>query len=464
MEGRIVAIKFNYFRLRRPLSPRGSGISALWAGVPAAALLVAALPAAAQYVGKIDTKKQSEPELRAVGVLEWTGEQGHPKTSRLVPITVWDGEQLQDASIYLARPAPLALETEVEYKLHRDGKTIGLYVIDRAAEQQGSWVGYGAWKPLPAPKPAAPPAKIADSNFGDDSGRPILHRKNDSGSGAGANGGSATPAPPPDPDRPTLTKPQPEQSNKPADDRKPNGEAYAQPLPSISDPDRPRLVRGKPESSGPPVLPTLIGLPKDMHQTIAISDASNHPDHPWAYSWPSPDEQATMKSDLEEVARKALGLVPPPVPPRPAHTRSVARKRAKAEPPPPSPPPLEDEQFRVFELEYGSGPTMVFSARTQGTGAAEKFITLIAQPDLYGNVTVLLKNQTDAAHLDVTPEMHLIDAVDAMADNRGELLFELRGATQREFALYRVLHGQVQKLFTSPPEAVVMPPGERTAG
>jgi hypothetical protein len=43
--------------------------------------------------------------------------------------------------------------------------------------------------------------------------------------------------------------------------------------------------------------------------------------------------------------------------------------------------------------------------------------------------------------------MKLIDAVDALADNRGELLFELRGETQRQFALYRILRGQAQKLF-----------------
>ena len=45
--------------------------------------------------------------------------------------------------------------------------------------------------------------------------------------------------------------------------------------------------------------------------------------------------------------------------------------------------------------------------------------------------------------------MRLVDAVDAMADNRGELLFELRGATQRQFALYRVLRGQATQLFVS---------------
>jgi len=69
--------------------------------------------------------------------------------------------------------------------------------------------------------------------------------------------------------------------------------------------------------------------------------------------------------------------------------------------------------------------------------------------DSYGNVLVLFKNVTDGAHLDEKPRMRLVDAVDAMADNRGELLFELRGATERQFALYRVLRGQAEKLFVS---------------
>jgi hypothetical protein len=45
--------------------------------------------------------------------------------------------------------------------------------------------------------------------------------------------------------------------------------------------------------------------------------------------------------------------------------------------------------------------------------------------------------------------MRLVDAVDAMADNRGELLFELRGATQRQFALYRILRGQAEQLLVT---------------
>jgi hypothetical protein len=216
-----------------------------------------------------------------------------------------------------------------------------------------------------------------------------------------------------------------------------------------ADPDRPTLKRGK--SAGPnlEVVPSLIGLPPDVQQAVAVSDAKTHAVHPWTYSWSTPDDEAKMKSSLEDIARTALGLNPPAPPPAPKRTTATTRKAAKPAPPPPAPASLTGEQFHVFELAYGSGATMVLSAHTDGPPAKQKFVTLIAQPDLYGNVLVLLKNVTDAAHLDDHPRMRLVDAVDAMADNRGELLFELRGATQRQFALYRVLRGQAEKLFVT---------------
>jgi hypothetical protein len=36
-----------------------------------------------------------------------------------------------------------------------------------------------------------------------------------------------------------------------------------------------------------------------------------------------------------------------------------------------------------------------------------------------------------------------------MGDNRGELLFELRGDSQRQFAMYRVLRGSAEQLFAT---------------
>jgi hypothetical protein len=263
-----------------------------------------------------------------------------------------------------------------------------------------------------------------------------LHR--DAGDTAGNAPGSGTAT---DPDRPKLQK----------KDNEDAGSVSS--LPDVTDPDRPRLIRGKSGDSGPAVMPSLMGLPPDMQQSVAVSDSKDAPEHIWSFSWANPEDEAKYKSQLEDLARTALGLNPPPAPAKPAARKTTAARRTKPAPPPP-PEPLVDEQFRVFELAYGSGATLVLSAHTSGTGAQEKFVTLVVQPDLYGSLVVLVKNVTDAAHLDDTPRMRLVDAVDAMADNRGELLFELRGATQRQFALYRVLRGQATKIFVGGGSAV----------
>ncbi len=465
-------VPLHYFRRRRWVSlVRDANFASFAAGLlVAAAGLLAALPGWSQYPGQVANNANKAPELRAIGVLEWIGPAGKPTRCRLVPVTVFDQGQLQDGSIYMARPQPMALAGEVEYQLEENGKTIGLFDIENSGQEQGSWVGYGTWKPLPGPpKPKVEMAKVDDWEDPDDD-KPVLHRKKHPGdtqsggsSGSGSengsgNGGSASNAPAPDPDRPVLHKSnESASSSAPAedpdrpklkDDKKPADDVgHVDSLPEISDPDRPRLMRGKPEGSGLNVLPSLMGLPPEMEQAVAVSDAQNRPDHPWSYKWANLADEAKLKGELEDIARTALGLENP-APATAAQAKRVSTTRKNLKPaPPPEPAPLADEKFRVFELAYGSGATMVLSAHTEGPLDKAKFVTLIAQPDLYGNVLVLLKNVTDGAHLDETPRMKLIDAVDALADNRGELLFELRGETQRQFALYRVYRGQAQKLF-----------------
>jgi hypothetical protein len=205
-------------------------------------------------------------------------------------------------------------------------------------------------------------------------------------------------------------------------------------------------MRGKSTGGGAEVTPTLLGLPSDMEQAVAVSDPKNRPEHPWEYSWADPADEVKMKVALEDAARAALGIQPKPAPA--AKRTTTARAKTKlASPAPPS--PLADEQIRVFELAYGSGATLVLTAHTDGAPGQQKYVTLIAQPDLYGSLLVLFKSVTDGAHLDDTPRMRLVDAVDALADNRGELLFELRGQTQRQFALYRVLRGTAKELFVT---------------
>jgi hypothetical protein len=409
-----------------------------------------------------------------------------------VPITIFDGEKLNDASIYLARPEPLAISGEVEYELKDGGKTIGLFDIKNTGQEQGSWVGYGEWKPVPHPQPmfAATAPKIEDEDddkpvlhrkkhpdeaggtgtgdagkatpsAAEDPDRPKLHKKDDSAPAdtGSSDSGTATPhkgsdtqtdssasSTPSDPDRPVMKKQK--QKEKPAEDV-----SRSEALPKVTDPDRPRLQRGKSNADNLKVLPSLMGLPPDMQQAVAVSDAQNRPDHPWAYNWANAGDEAKFKAQLEDVARTALGLnhpQPAPAPKSVPHRAGTAVKRpAPVAAPQPEPAELQDEQFRVFELTYGSGATLVLTADTGGPLATEKFITLVAQPDLYGNLQVLMKNVTDGAHLDETPHMRIVDAVDALADNRGELLFELRGETSRQFALFRVLRGRADKMFVS---------------
>jgi hypothetical protein len=46
-----------------------------------------AIPTWAQYPGHLETNKKAAPTVRAIAVLEWTGEMGKPKASRIIPIS-----------------------------------------------------------------------------------------------------------------------------------------------------------------------------------------------------------------------------------------------------------------------------------------------------------------------------------------------------------------------------------------
>jgi hypothetical protein len=471
----------------------------------------AAFPAFAQYPGQVAKDTKDAPVLRSIGVLEWTGPEENPKSSRLVPVLVYDNGELEDGGIYLARPEPLAVAPEVEYVLQEHGKAIGLYDVQTAGRQFGSWVGFGAWKPIPnaprtPPKPTLPEWGM-DNQEGD---RPVLHRKHhadDAPAGGAATSGQA-PAAPSDPDRPVLHKSKSAEADDssagasstgtpssgasspgaiadsdrpvlhkkdsdgdtatsaPSDPDRPvlHKSKKAPPsdlgdvssIPGNEDPDRPRLKRGLANMDTLKVLPSLVGLPPDLEQSVAVSDARNRPEHPFIYTWSDPAIEAKMKSSLEDIAREALGLKPPAPAPK-AKTTTATQKtttvhrtaKAAASKRLSEPAPLVDERFRAFELTYGSEATLVLTAHTDAPPAQQKFVTLIAQPDFYGNVQVLFKVVSDAAHLDDNPRLRLVDAVDALGDNRGELLFEMRGATERQFALYRIARGQAEKLFVT---------------
>jgi hypothetical protein len=76
-----------------------------------------------------------------------------------------------------------------------------------------------------------------------------------------------------------------------------------------------------------------------------------------------------------------------------------------------------------------------------------RYVTVIAQADAMGELKLAMASATDAAHLERTPWMRLVDAVDVEASNRASLLFEMRGQTSRQFALYRVIATKPEQIF-----------------
>jgi hypothetical protein len=426
----------------------------------------------AQYPGHIDTQQKAAPTatLRSVAVLEWTGDRSHPSATRLVPVSLFDGEHLQDAGLYLARPVPLALDSGTEYEIEGSGLPQGWFDIAGAREIGDDWFGFGDWKPyVPPPPPKKlhpsrnPPAVVRDKS--EDSDKPHLVRR-DQNSGAGSAGGTAsqgsassgkasgTPqasSAPVDPDRPRLRR-------RPDEDKSAPQQAAAAPeSPSNApDPDRPRLLHGKPADLKDEPKPLEL-TPVALSQTVAVSDANSMGKMSFAFDWASPADAADAQKQLEAQAVQLLTASAAPAAPTttakkgPAATHySAAHKTAQRRKPKPLEPasPLTDVHFNAFALTYGSGATLVLTAHE---AAGTRAIAVIALQDIYGKIQVLWHSVMDDTHLDVTPRMKLIDAVDPRGDGRANLLFEQRNDTERRFVLYVVGANTAEQVFATDP-------------
>jgi len=278
---------------------------------------------------------------------------------------------------------------------------------------------------------------------------------------ANSTGSGSTPAG--DPDRPTLKKRSPEEANKARRDAE-QSSAYGLATSLNDDPDRPTLHHGKGQQALTEAdLPKLKGVPVDLHQAVAISDAKNRPEHDFSRPWADDAERAEILAKMQALARAQLaayGSAPatasaaaaPSAPAaRPASaSRTTASKPRRAKPAAPPPPqPLEDEQLSGYTLSYGGDATYVYMARTPGEGPDRRYVTVVAQMDGFGQLKPAIQSVTDAAHLDRTPWMRLVDVVDVEASNRASLLFELRGQSARQFAVYRVIAARADQIFLS---------------
>ena len=229
------------------------------------------------------------------------------------------------------------------------------------------------------------------------------------------------------------------------------------------DPNRPNLHRGKPASAMTEAdLPKLSGLPQDLHQMIAVSDAKNRDPHEFARPWEDAAEKAAVLAKLQAMARAQLAAYGKPAASTgatkastttktstaaTAKTATASRTTHRAATATPVPAPLLDEDLKGYTLSYGGAATYVYSAHTAGTGADLRYVTVVAQADALGELKPAMQSVTDAAHLDRTPWMRFVDVVDVEASNRASMLFEMRGQNARQFALYRVIADRPEQIF-----------------
>ena len=115
---------------------------------------------------------------------------------------------------------------------------------------------------------------------------------------------------------------------------------------------------------------------------------------------------------------------------------------------------ITDSDLRAFDLDYSNSPTLVFTgkvavltAKAFAGGEFDYFVTLVAREDINGAPIKIFTSVTDSNHLDAYPRLEIIDAVDADANGRGDLLFRQYSDTGINYSLYRVHPYDMQKIF-----------------
>jgi hypothetical protein len=332
----------------------------------------------------------------------------------------------------------------------------------------------GGSPPKQAP-PAPPPATTAPA-----SAPPQGTSPGSAGSGQTPSGNS----------KPTDSKPS---DSKPSDARPPDSPATPQSDSGAGETNRPRLRRGKPVEPLPEdevpgyrkpgavasaATPSSTGTPsqpaadKSSIQLIpAISDAGGPEPKSFAFEWLKDEEEERLKQMTAlakeqvraYVAAQAKAKIMPPPLSKSARPQTAHRATASKAPVMKTPDPiLENVQMKAYDLWGNNQPVMVFTAEghmppppagtahaTEADSDLQYSILLVANPDIYSNLHKLHVGVTDKYHLDVTPRLELVDAVDADGDGRGELLFREISDNGNGWRIYRVTADKLWKLFDS---------------
>lgn len=436
-------------------------------------------------------KRGNEP--RAVGILQLNS---NGKGS-LIPVAILINGRFFDASAYKADPVPMALERGTVYEAEPDGDSQGLFTVNAALHNAGAgsahpWLGTGSY--LPNGAIAAKGTHKAENvpvgmDTTGDEGPPRLTKprseapegdaaKPDSGVNAGS--GSAGQAPPAQPSQPpkvgtdsSATAP----SSSAPPSAGPSSAGQASTEQASGNYYRPTLRRGKPTdaaaddrddptektvSASAAVSGTVTGAgatktAEPIRLLAAISDAAGPEPESYKFFWKTGEEEERRNQMLAlasaQVRAYAAALVKNHISATPASPKTASAKR-KAESQ--AKPVFEDVQFHGFDLWLANQPVLVLTAKSRIPDASEAVaadqpysVVLVARTDIYGNLTKLYAGVTDRFHLDVAPEMDLIDVVDADGDGLGELLFRKTSDAGSGYVIYRATADRLWKMFDS---------------
>jgi hypothetical protein len=284
--------------------------------------------------------------------------------------------------------------------------------------------------------------------------------------GSGGSSGSSQPAP-----KSAGSAAPPEA--KPAEAKAANRPKEADTNSGASDANRPRLRRGKPAEalpdeeipgySKPGAAPSAnAGKNGNTSSALepvqlipAISDAAGPEPRSFTFDWLK-GEEGERRQQIMSLAKQELS----------EYLAAQAKERISAGPPAHGAsrkmpePVLEDIRLASYDLWNNNQPVMIFSAQAHlpvppaGTpGGADSglqySIVVVAYPDIYNNLHKLYTGVTDKYHLDVTPRLELIDAVDADGDGLGELLFRETSDAGTGWVIYRATADTLWKMFDS---------------
>jgi hypothetical protein len=234
------------------------------------------------------------------------------------------------------------------------------------------------------------------------------------------------------------------------------------------DPDRPKLRRGVPTEE---IVPEqLSGLPPNLHQAAAVSDALNRDAHIFTREWETPHEHDVTLAAVQQLARplvaaylkanKLQAVIATPASSGPsfaskpaavAKPMTLAAKRAAAKAAAANAPTfsLTNQVLTGYLLSYGGLPTFIYTAEVPVAAGGPVYLTMVTQRLPSGDLQVALKSVTDATHMDRVPWMRPVDVVDPDDSHRASVLMELRAQSSRQFALYRIVTEQAEQTFVT---------------